>query len=429
MRLLARTLAALTVSLPVVAVPVASVNAETLAPCIPGTSAPLCHFWDATVDHVSDGDTLVVDIAGDGTSDLRRVRVTGINAQEMSVYSTNPANRRGECHALAANARFEELVRASGSRIRLVAQDPASTTGSRQRLRRSVWVKLDGRWRDVAKILVREGHAVWLPNQVEYARNAMYARLAKSAWLNRRGIWDTDACGAGPHQDAQLELFVNWDAEGYDGDNVNGELVRIQNHGSSDVPLGGWTVRDSLHRLSLPAGTVAPAGGSLMVYVGSGTSTTTRVYWNRSTPIFENVTDDATAMGDGAYLFDPDGDMRYWMSYPCVGSCADSLQGKIEMTAQPSGDEYVYIRNTSTTSVDLDGYVLVNEPYSYPFRSTLVLEPGKRLRLYVEPGRDTYLTLFWGKTSNILNNGGDSVSLRRHDDVMIDCYRWGDGVC
>ena len=50
-------------------------------------------------------------------------------------------------------------------KVRLMAQDPASR--SQRRLRRSVAVRVNGRWIDVARTLISEGHAIWLPNHRE----------------------------------------------------------------------------------------------------------------------------------------------------------------------------------------------------------------------------------------------------------------------
>ena len=41
----------------------------------------------------------------------QHVRMTGINAMEQSVYSSIASRRRGECHALEATSRLEQLIR------------------------------------------------------------------------------------------------------------------------------------------------------------------------------------------------------------------------------------------------------------------------------------------------------------------------------
>jgi hypothetical protein len=37
--------------------------------------------------------------------------------------------------------------------------------------------------------------------------------------------------------------------------------------------------------------------------------------------VFDNPSFDAKAAGDGGYLFDPRGDLRAWMLWPCVHAC------------------------------------------------------------------------------------------------------------
>src|SRR5690606_32088343 len=85
-------------------------------PCIPGTKAPLCHFRDARVVSVGDGDTIKVRIAG--SRKLASVRLTGIDTMEMTRYSRNPARRRGACHSLEATAFTARAIRRSRWRVR-----------------------------------------------------------------------------------------------------------------------------------------------------------------------------------------------------------------------------------------------------------------------------------------------------------------------
>ncbi len=39
-------------------------------------------------------------------------------------------------------------------------------------------------------------------------------------------------------------------------------------------------------------------------------------------PVFENIKRGRRGIGDGAYLFDPQGDLRAWRMYPCHGTCS-----------------------------------------------------------------------------------------------------------
>ena len=294
--------------------------AAAATPCRPGADSPSCRVWTGKVSWVPDGDTPLVDVYGDGTATAKPIRLIGVQAMEQTVYDRTPSRRRGECHALAATARVEQLVRAGGGVVRLTAQHAGST--SRGRALRSVAVRIDGVWRDIGLDLIRNGYALWLPIPEEWAWNPVYRLAAQQAAREGRRMYDTDTCGVGPYQGAPLSLTGNYDAEGPDDENVNGEWMRVDNASSAPVPIGGWWVRDSgPRRYTFPAGTTVPAGGAVYVHVGKGTATATHRYWGQSVPVFANPTFDARAVGDGGYLFDPRGDLRAWMHYPCVVAC------------------------------------------------------------------------------------------------------------
>ena len=296
--------------------------AVATAPCLPVRPSPVCQVWTGKVVRVSDGDTLSVDLAGDGTRAPRSIRIINAQAMEQTVYSSIVRRRKGECHSLAATARLEQLVRAGGGVVRLTAQQASSR--SRNRPLRSVAVKINGVWRDVGLDLVRRGHALWQPFGGEWAWNAQYRVAQAKAARDGLNLFNAraDTCGSGPAQRAPISVVVNYDADGSDEKNLNGEWVRVENRSAAALPLAGWWVRDSaLRRYTFPAGTVVPAQDAVYVHVGSGTPTATHKYWGLTAPAFDNPTFDAEARGDGAYLFDPQGDLRAWMQYPCVLSC------------------------------------------------------------------------------------------------------------
>ena len=223
----------------------------TAAP--PGTPIPNCHFWRGKLKFVDDGDTIDVRLpTSTGKRKTVRVRITGIQAMEQSVYTSNPRKRRGECHALPATARLEQLLKAGRGTVRLAAQDPQSASGGR--LRRSVAVKVAGVWQDVGRALVAEGHVLWLPSSVEYAWNSTYETLAQQAALAGVNLWDTDSCGGGPSATAVLRVTVHPNAKGSDFQNLNGERVKIENLDlTAPVSLAGWCLRDStLRKLRVP---------------------------------------------------------------------------------------------------------------------------------------------------------------------------------
>jgi len=150
------------------------------------------------------------------------------------------------------------------------------------RVRRTLEVKQGSScWVDVQQVLLREGHALWMPPPAslgESAHNAGY-RLASQQAAAAAGagagagagksLWDTDSCGAGPFQTARLALDVASDAEGDDTTNVNGEWVRIRNTGTTAVHLKAWSLRTAswdVHRFT--ATTRIEPGGSITVQSG-----------------------------------------------------------------------------------------------------------------------------------------------------------------
>jgi endonuclease YncB( thermonuclease family) len=393
-------------------------------PCYKPAAAVSCDVITGKVTSVSDGDTFFVDLDRDGSKQHFSVRVTGINAMEQSVYSRVAARRVGECHALEATARLERLLKRARWRVRLSSLSPTARSGVR--LRRSVSIKLKRRWIDVGQTLMREGHALWLPNRNENAWNADYARQGEYAASKLRGLWNPTYCGVGPSDASPLQVVVNADQR-YSG----GEWVRIRNLDPvNTVPLGGWWLRDSsLQRYTFPAWVTLPPGETLTVYVGEGVDTFTELFWNLQKTVFDNA--GGTAMGDGAYLFDPQGDLRASMTYPCVRACADPYAGVVKVTAKPTGREYVTVQNVAPYAIDLNGYRLESPPYGYAFPRGSVLQPGESMRVWVtgDPAEDTALEKYWGETGAILNNGGDKVRISSFRGIVLDCYTYGTGSC
>jgi endonuclease YncB( thermonuclease family) len=398
--------------------------------CLAPDVQALCTVWTGKVTTIGDGDTVYVNVEGDGISSSVSVRITGINAAELSVYGS-ATRRRGECHAVEATARIEQLIGRSKGRVRLAALDPESH--SRNRLRRAVAVKIRGRWKDVGRILVKEGHALWLPSRAEYVWNRGYSLLAARAAAEGRGLWATNYCGPGPSETSPLQIWANWDADGTDSDFVNGEWIKIPNHDPvHEVPLGGWWVRDSqLRRFTFPSwATIAP-GDTITVYVGDGPDTWTEFFWGMRQPVFENASDGEDAMGDGVYLFDPEGDLRTWMLYPCRVNCAEPNVGALQITAKPSGREHIDIRNVGAQAIDLSTYRLAAPPYGYGFPRDTVLQPGQEIRVLTtgDPEEDTVNVKRWGETGPILRNPGDTVRVTSYTGIQLACYAWGDRSC
>jgi hypothetical protein len=349
---------------------------------------------------------------------------------EEYVYTTDAAQRRGECQAGEATARLESLIHQGRNRVQLAAQNDASN--SRGRPLRIVRVRIGAKWRDVSRILLDEGLVLPLGFKSEWAMNATYSALAQRAAEKRIGVFNSYYCGPGPDDLAYLRVWVNSNPAGNDHDNPNGEWVKVRNLApTKPVPLDGWWLRDSaLRRYTFPAGTTVPAGGTVTLFVGPGTNTASEFFWGQASGVFDNVTSEGG--GDGAYLFDTEGDLRAWMIYPCRYKCTDKLAGTMKVVAHPKGTEYVKVTNTSKSPFNLEGYQLVAGRFNYAFPAGTIVQPGETLRIDVvgDPADDTALRKAWSpEDRSILYNAGGSVRVSTFTSIVVGCGAWGTGSC
>jgi endonuclease YncB( thermonuclease family) len=436
----------------------AAASARTVfkAPCIAGQKSPECTFWSARATFIADGDTIRATIDGDRSHTEHLIRFTGINAMELYRYSKYAGRRQGACHGLEAAALVERYIKRSHWRIRLAAQRAGSVSGPRKRLRRAVWVKVGGRWTDLATLEMRAGLALWLPNGQEWAHNREYHELAERSAVSKRDLYAPTSCAAGPNDDLPLSVSVNWDADGVDGHNVSGEWIEIRNGGARPLPLRGWWVRDSwlyyggtkageasaartgVPGYGFPADAVVPALGSIRVHIGCGTDTAGDLYWCQHDDAFENVTYDGKALGDGGYLFDPHGDLRASQIYPCLTACGDPLAGSVSLDVQAVGHpERIQIVNDSDAPIDLGDHVLqervLGKPdsfiFSHAFSWNTVIPPHGQLQLVPGNGRASSRVEYLGDRITGFADGGGQIQLRTQTNLITDCASWGRGRC
>ncbi|WP_199241358.1 lamin tail domain-containing protein [Halorubrum sp. ASP121] len=82
---------------------------------------------------------------------------------------------------------------------------------------------------------------------------------------------------------------IHADATGDDRDNLNDEYVVFENTGNETLDLSGWTIEDEAgQRYTVPEGFELPPGQTVTLHTGSGTSTTTELYWGSGSPIWNN---------------------------------------------------------------------------------------------------------------------------------------------
>src|SRR4051794_37426483 len=141
--------------------------------------------WTARVVDVNDGDTIDVDIDGDGSRRVEAIRVIGVQAMEEN--KTNPFKHTPECHAQSAANRMSQLIRQGHRRVQLGAVG-GGRRDERGRLLRTVATRVGGRWRDVGVKLIREGHGLWMPTVLAPWTNAPYNRAEQLARRDGRRL-------------------------------------------------------------------------------------------------------------------------------------------------------------------------------------------------------------------------------------------------
>lgn len=364
--------------------------------------------WRGEVIRIADGDTFDIRLTN-GT--VQTIRVAGIN--------TNETSRDPKCWADEATDRLDDLI--MGRTVKLQARDANSRLQGRPY--RHVFL---GRT-NIAEKMVKEGYGLpfLASDEWDYAEDYTAAfYVAHDAGLR---IHDDDACGVGP--EANISFFVNGDADGSDIDNPNGEYFQIRNHATTTLSLRDWTVHDSaVDYWEFPNSASIPPGGVLTVHAGHGTDTSSHLYMGFDKQLYGPY--------DGAFLLDPDGDMRAFHHWPCDGFCGDSPLPEVvidEVQADGPGNdndnpnvEWVRIVNRDDQAVDLQDWTVTSHPYVLHITDSHVLQPGETATVFVGEGTDTRTELYWGKTASILGKDGDAMALWTPDGDVADCWAWGD---
>ena len=256
-------------------------------------------------------------------------------------------------------------------------------------------------------------------------------RAAQKAAAAQKGLFSPSYCGVGPNEGHPVRVWANWDADGSDRQNVNGEWVKIRNYDPvNPLPLDGWYVRDSsLRRFTFPAGTAFPPNSSITVYAGQGENFGSEFFWNLTRPVFDNTTRDDRGKGDGAYLFDPQGDLRAWMISPATSNAQTRTRPHLDRHPPAEGGVDLAPQHR-TRPIHFEAY-LSRPALQLLVPARLMLGPGETMRISTQgdPANDTAFDKYWGMTSQILNNGGDigrSPHLHRRDDRL---HAYGSKSC
>lgn len=221
---------------------------------------------------------------------------------------------------------------------------------------------------------------------------------------------------------------VQYNAPGDDGQNPNGEWLRVRNLSGANLDLTDWRIKDDGHDYAFADGENLTRGEALTIYVGSGSDGNSDRFWGRSGGILNNTSGEQTLR-----VWNPrsvEVDCFSWGASQCQD---EDIRGAIEFTANynasgndvtnPNG-EWVALNNTSDTTVDLSGYDVYSPGHRYTFPAGTTVSANAQLRLRVGPGTNTSYNHYWGKATGIFNNGGDYVQLRAADNSVVLESRW-----
>jgi hypothetical protein len=93
--------------------------------------------------------------------------------------------------------------------------------------------------------------------------------------------------------------------------------------------------------------------------------------------------------------------------------------------------EYVRFSNKTTRTIDLKYWTIRDAGgHVYTFSGSYLLGAGKTRYLHTGKGtngKPDSQHRYWGRTSYVWNNGGDTATLRSSSDKAIDSCRWGNG--
>ncbi len=265
---------------------------------------------------------------------------------------------------------------------------------------------------------------------------SVHANAADKAWLHTLDahtvaevLWPMNT---NDNLIGKIDMIVNYDADGNDSQNINGEWIKITNTSATEINLQDYLVSSD------PVGsdsylftqdTPLDSNQSLFLYVGQGTDSPLVKYWGKTESILANEQDRVS-------LLNLTGTVIKEVMWPCVGSCTDPLQGKIKLQAhfdangvddENLNDEWIRVTNISPSAIDLQNYVIHSEPVgsvSYTFNTSTVLNPNEELYLYTGTGSDTNLNKYWNQTSGVLANEGERIWLDTSDGILIAEHSW-----
>ncbi len=144
-----------------------------------------------TIDHFVDGDTIAVNM--NGTKET--VRFIGIDTPE-----THKPNTPVQCYGPAAAAHTQNVIKAAGSKVRLVSDSLGTNRDRYGRLLRYVYLP-DGT--DVNELNVQQGYAFYYP-YFPFTKKAQFKADEQAAMAAKKGLWG--ACHPTPSDNGGYKM-------------------------------------------------------------------------------------------------------------------------------------------------------------------------------------------------------------------------------
>ena len=256
-----------------------------------------------TVDviKVIDGDTISVILPnGEGGT----IRFLGVDAPELSVDANNPFEYEDitdmVCltdHGIAAKEYVNTMI--LDKEVHLMFDASAGCKDSFDRWLAYIYL-INGT--DINELLLEKGYVRVYTAQT-FLKKETYLLLQDEAIRNENGLW-----GCVQNRSSGLYIsYVHYDAQGDDRNNLNDEYVKIvytSNETDPDfIDLSGYILRDANgNEFYFPNDLIILNGQNIVIYTGLGENTNTALFWNNSSPIWNNE-------NDKAYLIDNTGNI------------------------------------------------------------------------------------------------------------------------
>ncbi|WP_192498441.1 lamin tail domain-containing protein [Halorussus halophilus] len=226
--------------------------------------------------------------------------------------------------------------------------------------------------------------------------------------------WDNDADRCAIYDgNGNLAQDSSWSVQdviipGIDGDN---EWVDFENVSDDSVDMTGWSVEDEAgNTYNFPDSFSLASGDTVRLHTGSGTDSSTDLYWG-SSYVWNND-------GDTAYLYDASGNLVQKRTYPAPYSVSVTDMSLDEETLN---DEWVDITNEGSSVLDMSGFSLEDEAgYDYVFPDSFTLGAGDTVRVHTGEGTDTATDLYWGYGIGVWNDDGDTAYVYDDNEVLAD---------